>query len=213
MAVFFAAMQPGDTMLSMDLAHGGHLTHGSPVNFSGKLYRIVHYGVDKKTERIDYDQVVRLARAEKPKLILAGASGYPREIDFAPFAEVAREVGAVFMVDMAHIAGLVAGGVHPSPVPHADFVSSTTHKTLRGPRSGFVLCKEQWAKPLNSVMFPGLQGGPLMHVIAGKAVIFGECKSRSFACMPSKSSRTPGRSRKSCRAAACGSYRVGRTTI
>lgn len=180
MAAFFSCIETGDTILAMDLAHGGHLTHGSPVNFSGKLYRVVHYGVDKNTEQIDFDHVATLARTEKPKLILAGASAYPRTIDFAKFAEIAQEVGAVFMVDMAHIAGLVAGGQHPSPVPYADFVTSTAHKTLRGPRSGFVLCKERWAKPLNSAVFPGLQGGPLMHVIAGKAVAFGEALRPEF---------------------------------
>lgn len=180
MAVFFSCIQPGDSILTMDLAHGGHLTHGSPVNFSGKLYKVIHYGVDKKTEQINYDQVADLAKKEKPKLILAGASAYPRTIDFGRFGDIAQSVGAVFLVDMAHIAGLVAGGAHPSPVPYADFVSSTTHKTLRGPRSGFVLCKEQWAKPLNSAVFPGLQGGPLMHVVAGKAVIFGEALKPEF---------------------------------
>lgn len=181
MAVFFACLQPGDTILTMNLAQGGHLTHGSPVNFSGKLYRVVHYGVDRKTEKIDLDEVANLARTEKPKLILAGASAYPREIDFVRFGEIAREVGAILMVDMAHIAGLVAGGVHPSPVPHADFVTSTTHKTLRGPRSGIILCREPWAKAVNSAVFPGLQGGPLMHVIAGKAVAFKEALSPAFA--------------------------------
>lgn len=180
MAVFFACLSPGDVILTMDLAHGGHLTHGSPVNFSGRLYKVVHYGVDKKTERIDLADVRAKAKEHKPKLLLAGASAYPRIIDFAAMAQIAREVGAVFFVDMAHIAGLVAGGVHPSPVPHADFVSSTTHKTLRGPRSGFVLCKEPWIKALNSTVFPGLQGGPLMHVIAGKAVIFAEAAAPAF---------------------------------
>lgn len=180
MAAFHACLQLGDTILTMDLAHGGHLTHGSPVNFSGKHYRVVHYGVDKQTETIDFDRVVSLAREHKPKLILAGASAYPRTIDFARFAEIANEVGAVFLVDMAHIAGLVAGGAHPNPTPYADFVTSTSHKTLRGPRAGFVLCKEKWAKPLNSAVFPGLQGGPLMHVIAGKAVIFGEASLTAF---------------------------------
>lgn len=181
MAAFFSCLEVGDTLLTMDLAHGGHLTHGSPVNFSGKLYKIVHYGVDPKTERISFDQVAKLAAEHKPKLILAGASAYPRTIDFPKFAEIAAQVGAVFMVDMAHIAGLVAGGAHPSPVPHADFVTSTTHKTLRGPRSGFVLCREKWAKKLNSTVFPGLQGGPLMHVIAGKAVAFREAARPEFA--------------------------------
>jgi glycine hydroxymethyltransferase len=179
-AVFVTFLQPGDTILGMDLAHGGHLTHGSPVNFSGKMYRVVHYGVDRRTQRIDYDQMRRLAKTERPKLILAGASAYPRTIDFAPFAEAAAEVGAVFMVDMAHIAGLVAGGAHPNPTPLADVVTSTTHKTLRGPRSGFILCKEKHAKPINSAVFPGVQGGPLMHVIAGKAVIFGEALEPAF---------------------------------
>lgn len=180
MAAFFSCINVGDVILTMDLAHGGHLTHGSPVNFSGKLYKIVHYGVDKKTERIDFAEVRAKAREHKPKLILAGASAYPRTLDFAAFAEIAREVGAIFMVDMAHIAGLVAGGAHPSPVPHADFVTSTTHKTLRGPRSGIILCREQWAKAVNSAVFPGMQGGPLMHVIAGKAVIFHEASQPAF---------------------------------
>jgi glycine hydroxymethyltransferase len=180
MAVYFACLEPGDTILAMNLAHGGHLTHGSPVNFSGKIYRVVPYGVHRDTERIDYDEVVRLAREHKPKLILAGHSSYPRQIDFARFAEIAREVGAVFVVDMAHFAGLVAGGCHESPVPHADFVTSTTHKTLRGPRSGFVLCKKDWAKKLDSAVFPGMQGGPLMHTIAAKAVCFREAQQPGF---------------------------------
>jgi glycine hydroxymethyltransferase len=164
----------------MDLAHGGHLTHGSPVNFSGKTYRVVHYGVDPVNHRIDVDQMVKKAREEKPKLILAGASAYPRIIDFAPFAEVAKEIGALFMVDMAHIAGLVAGGAHPNPTPLADVVTSTAHKTLRGPRSGFILSKEKFAKEINSAVFPGIQGGPLMHVIAAKAVAFAEASQPSF---------------------------------
>ncbi len=180
MAVFLACLQPGDTILTMDLAHGGHLTHGMRLNFSGKFYKVVHYGVSRDTERIDYDQVAALAREHKPKLVLAGASAYPRFIDFARFAEVCREVGAVLMVDMAHIAGLVAAKLHPDPVPLADFVSSTTHKTLRGPRSGFVLCKEARIKDLNSAVFPGLQGGPLMHVVAAKAVAFGEALRPAF---------------------------------
>jgi glycine hydroxymethyltransferase len=174
MAVYFACMKPGDTMLAMDLAHGGHLTHGMHLNFSGKLYKVVGYGVRQDTERIDFDQVAKLAREHKPKLIVAGASAYPREIDFAQFASIAREVGALFMVDMAHVAGLVAADQHTSPVTFADFVTSTTHKTLRGPRGGFVLCKEEWIKQVNSAVFPGMQGGPLMHVIAAKAVGFGE---------------------------------------
>jgi glycine hydroxymethyltransferase len=179
-AVYFAALEIGDTVLAMDLAHGGHLTHGMKLNFSGRYYRIVPYGVDAKTERIDYDRLADLAREHKPKLILAGASAYSRIIDFPRMAEIAREVGATFFVDMAHIAGLVAGGVHPSPVPHADFVSTTTHKTLRGPRGGVVLCREPWAKKLDSAVFPGLQGGPLMHVIAGKAVCLGEALEPAF---------------------------------
>ena len=180
MAVYFACLEPGDTVLAMNLAHGGHLTHGASVNFSGKLYRIVPYGVARGSERIDYEELARLAREHKPKLILAGHSAYPRQIDFARFAEIAREVRAVFVVDMAHFAGLVAGGVHDSPVPHADFVSSTTHKTLRGPRSGFVLCRKDWAKKLDSAVFPGLQGGPLMHTIAAKAVCFREASQPAF---------------------------------
>ncbi|MBX6312536.1 MAG: serine hydroxymethyltransferase [Isosphaeraceae bacterium] len=179
-AVYFAALEIGDTVLAMDLAQGGHLTHGMKLNFSGRWYNTIGYGVDPKTERIDYDQVARLAREHKPRLILAGASAYPRIIDFERMAEIAREVGAVFFVDMAHIAGLVAAGLHPSPVPVADFVTTTTHKTLRGPRGGIVLCKESWAKKLDSAVFPGLQGGPLMHVIAGKAVCLGEALRDDF---------------------------------
>jgi glycine hydroxymethyltransferase len=180
MAVFLACLQPGDTILSMDLAHGGHLTHGMRLNFSGKFYKIVHYGVTRAAERIDYDQVAALAREHKPKLVLAGASAYPRFIEFDRFGAICREVGAVLMVDMAHISGLVAAKLHPDPVPVADFVSSTTHKTLRGPRSGFVLCKEAWAQKLNSAVFPGVQGGPLMHVVAAKAVAFGEALKPAF---------------------------------
>jgi glycine hydroxymethyltransferase len=181
MAVFLAALTPGDTILSMDLAHGGHLTHGMRLNFSGKYFKIVHYGVTRDTERIDYDQVAALAREHKPKLILAGASAYSRFIDFAKLGDISREVGALFMVDMAHIAGPVAVKKHPDPVPIADFVTSTTHKTLRGPRGGFVLCKETWGQKINSAVFPGVQGGPLMHVIAGKAVAFGEALQPAFA--------------------------------
>ena len=180
MAVYFACMQPGDTLLAMDLAHGGHLTHGMHLNFSGKLYKVVGYGVRKDTERIDFDHVAQLAREHKPRLIVAGASAYSREIDFASFATIAREVGALFMVDMAHIAGLVAADQHGSPVPFAEFVTSTTHKTLRGPRGGFVLCKQDWAQKINSSVFPGIQGGPLMHVIAAKAVGFGEALKPEF---------------------------------
>jgi glycine hydroxymethyltransferase len=180
MAVYFACLEPGDTLLAMDLAHGGHLTHGMALNFSGKLYRVVGYGVRKDTEQIDFDQVARLAREHRPKLVVAGASAYPREIDFGRFAEICAETQALFMVDMAHIAGLVAAGQHPNPVVFADFVTSTTHKTLRGPRGGFILCKKDWGQKVNSAVFPGTQGGPLMHVIAAKAVGFGEVLRPEF---------------------------------
>jgi glycine hydroxymethyltransferase len=180
-AVFLAFLQPGDTTLSLSLAHGGHLSHGHKVNIAGILYHIVNYGVSKDTEVIDYDEVARLAREHKPKLIITGGSAYPRLIDFAKFRAIAEEVGAVFLVDMAHFAGLVAGKVIPSPVPHADVVSSTTHKTLRGPRAGMLLCKEAHAKAIDRAVFPGLQGGPLMHVVAAKAVAFGEALRPSFA--------------------------------
>jgi glycine hydroxymethyltransferase len=179
-SVYMALLQPGDTVLGMNLAHGGHLTHGHPLNFSGKLYTIVPYGVRQDDERIDYDELERLAHEHRPKMIIAGASAYPRVIDFARIGEVARAVGAPLMVDMAHIAGLVAAGVHPSPVPHADFVTSTTHKTLRGPRGGLVLCRESYAKDLDRAVFPGVQGGPLMHVIAAKAVCFKEAMAPAF---------------------------------
>jgi glycine hydroxymethyltransferase len=181
MAVYFALLQPGDTVLGMNLAHGGHLTHGHPLNFSGKLYTIVPYGVRQDDERIDYDALEKLAHERKPKMIMVGASAYPRIIDFARISKVAQAVGAPMVVDMAHIAGLVAAGVHPSPVPHADFVTSTTHKTLRGPRSGLVLCREQYAKDLDRSLFPGVQGGPLMHVVAAKAICFKEALEPSFA--------------------------------
>jgi len=180
MAAYFAALSPGDTILAMDLSHGGHLTHGMRLNFSGKLYRVVSYGVRRDDQRIDFDQVAQQAREHKPKLIVAGASAYPREIDFAAFAQICRDTGALLMVDMAHIAGLVAAEQHASPVPFADFVTSTTHKTLRGPRAGFVLCKEAWIQKVNQTVFPGLQGGPLMHVIAGKAICFGEALKPEF---------------------------------
>jgi glycine hydroxymethyltransferase len=180
MAAYFACLEPGDTLLAMDLAHGGHLTHGMSLNFSGKLYRVVGYGVRKDTEQIDFDQVARLAREHRPKLVVAGASAYPREIDFSRFAEVCAETKALFMVDMAHIAGLVAAEQHPNPVLFADFVTSTTHKTLRGPRGGFILCKKDWGQKVNSAVFPGTQGGPLMHVIAAKAVGFGEVLRPEF---------------------------------
>ncbi|MCK4502349.1 MAG: serine hydroxymethyltransferase [Desulfuromonadales bacterium] len=180
MAVYMAACQPGDTVLGMNLAHGGHLTHGSPVNFSGKLYNIVPYGLDAATGTIDYAEVERLANEHKPKLIVVGASAYAREIDFPAFRRIADAVGALVMVDMAHIAGLVAAGVHSDPVPYADFVTTTTHKTLRGPRGGMILCTEEWAKKINSNIFPGIQGGPLMHVIAAKAVAFKEALLPEF---------------------------------
>ncbi len=180
MAVYMSVLQPGDKILGMDLSHGGHLTHGSPVNFSGKLYNFVSYGVSEETEMIDYDNVREIALREKPKMIVAGASAYPRKIDFKKFREIADEVGAYLMVDMAHIAGLVAAGYHENPVPYADFVSTTTHKTLRGPRGGAVLCKEEHAKALDKTVFPGMQGGPLEHVIAGKAVCFLEASRPEF---------------------------------
>ena len=180
MAVFMAVLQPGDTVLGMSLAHGGHLTHGTKVSFSGKLYNALAYGVRKDTELIDFDEVRALAREHKPKMIIAGASAYPRTMEYAPFREIADEIGAVFMVDMAHIAGLVATDLHPSPVPFADFVTSTTHKTLRGPRGGLVLCTEKWAQPLDKSVFPGIQGGPFMHLIAAKAVAFGEALRPDF---------------------------------
>ncbi|WP_172371356.1 serine hydroxymethyltransferase [Sporosarcina jiandibaonis] len=180
MAVYFAALEPGDTILGMNLSHGGHLTHGSPVNFSGKLYNFVEYGVSKEDEHIDYEDVRQKALEHKPKMIVAGASAYPRTIDFAKFREIADEVGAYLFVDMAHIAGLVAAGEHPNPVPHAHFVTSTTHKTLRGPRGGFILSTEEFGRKLNSSVFPGVQGGPLMHVIAAKAVAFGEAQKPEF---------------------------------
>jgi glycine hydroxymethyltransferase len=179
-AVYFAFLKPGDTVLGMNLSHGGHLTHGSPVNISGQYYNFIPYGVDETTHTINYDTVRSLAQENKPKMIVAGASAYPRTIDFAKLREIADEVGAYLMVDMAHIAGLVATGHHPSPVPFADFVTSTTHKTLRGPRGGLILCKEQYAKAIDKAIFPGIQGGPLMHVIASKAVAFGEALRPEF---------------------------------
>ncbi|GLO67671.1 serine hydroxymethyltransferase [Oceanobacillus kimchii] len=180
MAVYSAVLEPGDTVLGMNLNHGGHLTHGSPVNFSGQLYNFVDYGVDKETEQLDYDAVLEKAKEVKPKLIVAGASAYSRSINFAKFREIADTVDAYLMVDMAHIAGLVATGEHENPVPHADFVTTTTHKTLRGPRGGMILCKEEFAKKVDKAIFPGIQGGPLMHVIAAKAVSFKEALSEDF---------------------------------
>ncbi|WP_045518698.1 serine hydroxymethyltransferase [Neobacillus niacini] len=180
MAVYFTVLEQGDTVLGMNLSHGGHLTHGSPVNFSGVQYKFVEYGVDETTHRINYDDVLAKAREHKPKMIVAGASAYPRAIDFAKFREIADEVGAYLMVDMAHIAGLVAAGLHQNPVPYADFVTTTTHKTLRGPRGGMILCKEEFGKKIDKSIFPGIQGGPLMHVISAKAVAFGEVLQDSF---------------------------------
>ena len=180
MAVYFAVLKPGDKMLTMDLSHGGHLTHGNKANFSGKFFEIVHYGVRKDDERIDYDQLAAMAREHKPRMITVGASAYPRIIDFKRMGEIAREVGAYLLADIAHIAGLVAAGIHPSPMAHADFVTTTTHKTLRGPRGGLILCREKYAKEIDSTVFPGIQGGPLEHVIAGKAVCFQEALQPAF---------------------------------
>jgi glycine/serine hydroxymethyltransferase len=180
MAVYFAFLKPGDRLLTMDLSHGGHLTHGNKANFSGRFFEIMHYGVGKNDERIDYDQLARMAREHRPKMITVGASAYPRVIDFKRMGEIARDVGAYLLADIAHIAGLVATGLHPSPIEHADFVTTTTHKTLRGPRGGLVLCKEKYMKEIDSQAFPGIQGGPLMHVIAAKAVCFQEALQPTF---------------------------------
>ncbi len=180
MAVYFAVLQPGDTILTMDLSHGGHLSHGSKVNFSGQLYRVVHYGVDPETERIDMEQVARLAEEHRPRLILVGFSAYSRRVDFRRFREIADAVGAFLMADIAHPAGLVAAGLYSDPIPYCDAVTSTTHKTLRGPRGGLILCREEWAKAIDKALFPGTQGGPLMHVIAAKAVAFGEALQAEF---------------------------------
>ncbi|MFH1458450.1 MAG: serine hydroxymethyltransferase [Candidatus Omnitrophota bacterium] len=180
MAVYFAALRPQDTILAMDLAAGGHLTHGHPHNFSGMFYKVVGYGVDRKTETLDYDNILALAKKHKPKMIVAGASAYPRRIDFKQFRKICDKVGAYLFVDMAHIAGLVAAGIHPTPVPYAEFVTSTTHKTLRGPRGGFVICKKEFSRKIDSQIFPGIQGGPLMHVIAAKAIVFREAMTPGF---------------------------------
>jgi glycine hydroxymethyltransferase len=180
MAVYLAALTAGDTVMGMDLSHGGHLTHGSPVNFSGFLFKAVHYGLDPKTGQLNYDLIREQAKQHKPKMLIAGYSAYPRVLDFKKFREIADEIGALLLVDMAHFAGLVASGIHPSPVPYADYVTTTTHKTLRGPRGGMILCREELAKPLNSKIFPGIQGGPLEHVIAAKAVAFGEALQPQF---------------------------------
>ena len=180
MGVYFSVLKPGDTIMSMDLSHGGHLSHGSPVNFAGQLYNIVPYGVSKETEALDYDVLMEMAKQTKPHMIVCGASAYSRTLDFKRFREIADEVGAYLLADIAHIAGLVAAGAHPSPVPYADFVTTTTHKTLRGPRGGMVMCKEEYAKALDKAIFPGIQGGPLMHIIAAKAVAFKEAQSKQF---------------------------------
>ncbi|MNH94652.1 Serine hydroxymethyltransferase [compost metagenome] len=180
MAVYFASVEPGDTILGMNLSHGGHLTHGSPVNFSGRFYNFVPYGVDERSGCIDIELVRKLALKHRPRMIVAGASAYPRTIDFEPFAQIAAEVGALFFVDMAHIAGIVAAGFHPSPIPHAHFVTTTTHKTLRGPRGGIIMCRKPWAQAIDKAIFPGVQGGPLMHAIAAKAVAFGEALQPEF---------------------------------
>ncbi|MGD9779785.1 serine hydroxymethyltransferase [Methanomethylovorans sp.] len=180
MGVYFSVLKPGDTIMSMDLSHGGHLSHGSPVNFAGQLYKIVPYGVSRETEALDYDALLEMAKQTRPKMIVCGASAYSRTLDFKRFKEIADEVGAYLLADIAHIAGLVAAGAHPSPVPYADFVTTTTHKTLRGPRGGMVMCKEEYAKALDKAVFPGIQGGPLMHVIAAKAVAFREAQSEQF---------------------------------
>jgi glycine hydroxymethyltransferase len=180
MAVYFSVLKPGDTILGMNLSHGGHLTHGHPINFSGKFFKVVAYGVNKETEVIDYDELKKIAVDAKPKMIIAGASAYPRELDFEKFREAADQVGAYLMVDIAHIAGLIVAGIHPSPVPHADFVTTTTHKTLRGPRGGMIMCKKKYARDLDREVMPGIQGGPLMHVIAAKAVAFKEAMEPSF---------------------------------
>ena len=192
MAVYFATLQPGDTILGMNLSHGGHLSHGSPVNFSGRLYNVVSYGVDKKTETIDFNEVEDQAKKHKPKMIVVGASAYPRTIDFEAFRQIADKVGAIIMADIAHIAGLVATGLHPSPVPVCEFVTTTTHKTLRGPRGGLIMCKEEFAKIINSRVFPGSQGGPLMHVIAAKAVALHEALSDNFTLLFSISANSIG---------------------
>jgi glycine hydroxymethyltransferase len=182
MAVYFALLNPGDTIMGLNLSHGGHLTHGASVNFSGKFYNVISYGLNQETERIDYAEVERLALEHKPKLIITGSSAYPRIIDFERFRHIADKAGAVLVVDIAHIAGLVAAGLHPSPVPYAEVVTSTTHKTLRGPRGGFILCREELARAIDSAVFPRMQGGPLMHVIAAKAVAFKEAMQPEFVC-------------------------------
>lgn len=211
MAVYYALLNPGDVVLGMNLNHGGHLTHGSPVNISGKYFHFESYGVDAQTERIDYDALRAKAREVKPKLIVAGASAYPRSIDFEAFRQIADEAGAYLMVDMAHIAGLVAAGLHPSPIPYAHVVTSTTHKTLRGPRGGLILCQDEFAKAIDKAIFPGIQGGPLMHVIAAKAICFWKRCSRRSRSTSRKSSTTPRRWSKPCAGRIFQWYRVVRT--
>ena len=212
MAAYLSVMQPGDRMLSLSLAQGGHLTHGAAVNFSGKFFQVHHYGLDPKTERIDYDAAAEKAREVRPKVIVVGASAYPRIIEFDRFRQIADEVGARMVCDIAHIAGLVAAGLHPSPVPVAEFVTTTTHKTLRGPRSGVAMCKAAFAKQLDSQVFPGIQGGPLMHVIAAKAVAFGEALLPEFKIYQQRIPTVRRRSQKPCRSTASGSSPAGRTT-
>jgi glycine hydroxymethyltransferase len=180
MAVYFSVLKPGDKILSMDLSHGGHLSHGSPVNFCGQLYNVISYGVSKDTKTIDHDELMRMAKEHKPKMIVVGASAYPRELDFKAFRDIADEVGAYLLADIAHIAGLIVGGEHQNPIPHADFVTTTTHKTLRGPRGGMIMCREEYAKAIDKTVFPGIQGGPLMNIIASKAVAFKEAQTREF---------------------------------
>ncbi len=216
MAAYFAYLKPGDTILGMDLSHGGHLTHGSPVNFSGRLFQVIFYGVERETGRIDYEEMEKIAREHKPAVIVAGASAYPRIIDFARFRKAADEVGAKLIVDMAHIAGLVAAGLHPSPVPHAHITTTTTHKTLRGPRGGMILSNRKrriCRQALNSQIFPGIQGGPLMHIIAAKAVAFGEALRPRFMAIRSRCSKTPPLWQTACRRRAMISCPAVRTTI
>ena len=213
MAVYFAVLQPGDTILSLELSHGGHLTHGLKVNFSGRLYDIVHYGVSRETNLVDYDDVLALAKEHRPKLIVCGGSAYPRTVEAWRFREIADEVGALLLCDMAHFAGLVAAGLHPNPVEHCDFVTSTTHKTLAGPRSGFVLCREEHAQALDRAVFPGMQGGPLNHVIAAKAACFRIAASEPFRDYQRRCGRTPTRSRRRCRRAGSTSSPAAPTRI
>ena len=212
MAVYFSVLEPGDTILAMSLDHGGHLTHGHKVNFSGRFFQVVHYGVSRESEHIDFDQVRKLAEEHRPKLIVAGASAYSRLLDFRRFRQIADSVGAYLLVDMAHIAGLVAAGCHPSPIPLADFVTTTTHKTLRGPRGGMILCKERFAKDVDRQIFPGIQGGPLMHVIAAKAVCFQEALQPAFKAYQEQVVRNAKKLADALTGRVCASSRAGRTT-